>query len=162
MAPAWTTARRSARGISIFAAANASSSAASNPVSPEIAARSGRMIGNGRKFRSSRLSRGNRPARRNDDLREIGPGRSAGQRGRISTRQRSVSSDAGHFATRRVDHHRSLPSTKINTVSTAAMHTPLLRWVKTGKARTQHAHASHPLDLLRARRKRPRCRPRAR
>ena len=44
MAPAWTTARRSARGISIFATANASSSAASNPVSPEIA---GRMIGNG-------------------------------------------------------------------------------------------------------------------
>ena len=39
-----------------------------SPASPNIAARSGRMIGNGRKFRSSRARRGNRPARRNEDL----------------------------------------------------------------------------------------------
>ena len=60
--------RRSARGIAMLAAANAPSSAESKPVSPVIAARSGRITGNGRKFRSSRMSRGKRPARRNDDL----------------------------------------------------------------------------------------------
>ena len=37
-------------------------------MSPLIAARSGRITGNGRKLRSSRASRGNRPARRNEDL----------------------------------------------------------------------------------------------
>ncbi len=57
IAPARMTARRSARVTASRAAANAPSSEESKPVSPVIAARSGRMIGNGRKLASSRLPR---------------------------------------------------------------------------------------------------------
>ena len=51
---ALTTARNSARVIGYAATANAASSAANRPVSPEIAACSGRIAGSGKKLRSSR------------------------------------------------------------------------------------------------------------
>ena len=78
----------------------------------------------------------------NDLLSEIRLGRSPGQRGRISNPQGSVGSDAGHFATGRVDHNRSLPSAKITIVSNAAMHTPRPSWV----IRAQ-SHAFDPLTV---------------
>ena len=56
---------------------------------------------------------------------QMRPGRSQGERGRISNCQGSVSRDAGHFSTGRLDHDYSLAFQKIIIVSTAAMHSPL-------------------------------------
>ena len=60
--------RISPRGTLRLVASNALTSALSRPVSPEIAARSGRITGSGRKVCGSRPSLGNRPARRKLDL----------------------------------------------------------------------------------------------
>jgi hypothetical protein len=67
-APPATADRISARTCGKPALCSAVSSACTRPVSPLIAARPGRTIGSDRKLRSSRASRGRRPARRNDDL----------------------------------------------------------------------------------------------
>ena len=66
--PPSITALISARLRGMSACANAASNAQTSPASPLIAARSGRMIGSGRKLRSSRAKRGHNPARRKEDL----------------------------------------------------------------------------------------------
>ena len=87
-----------------------SSSAASRPVSPLIAARSGRITGSGRKLRSSRLSRGNRPARRNDDLPAPDAPRMTSSRGGVACAQAAQPverlDDRAHRGRRKCRHPR--------------------------------------------------------
>ena len=71
-APPWMAARSSARGTLMRAAAQPPSSALRRPVTPVIAARSGRMIGNGRNV--SVVARQPRKQARTQERRFAGPG----------------------------------------------------------------------------------------